>query len=253
MISKELEYLYSSIEDDIKRAIRRQIPIYTKFFNLAEQRHIENILSSVDDVKYLKIGGYENAERCIFNIYSVFIDYDIFNYIPIKVLKVSWNGVYYRIGHRDVLGAILGLGIKREVVGDIIIEDDMAYVFVLENMTNFLAQNLTKVGAASVIVECLDTDEIDIETPKLESINVVVPSLRLDCIASAGFRISRTKVVSMIKTGRAMINWEACTKPAQEIEPGDIITIRGRGRIKYKDIIRKTKKEKLSVEIERYV
>lgn len=253
MNNKKLEYLYASIEDDITMAIRQQIPIYTNFFNLAEQRQIERILKNVDDVRYLKIGGYEEAERCIFNIYSIFIDYDIFSYTPIKVLKISWNGTYNRVGHRDVLGAILGLGIKREIVGDIIIEEDIAYVFILEDMVNFVVQNLAKVGAASVAVDFLDIGEIDIEAPKLKSINAIVPSLRLDCITSAGFGMSRTKGVSLIKAGRVMLNWEPCTKPAQEIEPGDIITIRGKGRIKYKDIIRMTKKDKLSVEIERYV
>lgn len=253
MDNKKAKYLYASIEDDIKKAIRQQIPIYTNFYNLAEQSYIERILTSVDDVKYLKLGGYEDAERCIFSIYSVFIDYDISNYIPIKVLKLSWNGKHNKIGHRDVLGAILGLGIKREVVGDIIVKEDMAFAFLQEDMASFVVQNLTKVGAASVTIKALDIDEVEIEAPKSKTINAIVPSLRLDCITSAGFRISRTKSASLIQAGRVMLNWEPCVKPAQEIEPGDVITIRGRGRIRYKAIKRTTKKNKLSVKIERYV
>lgn len=253
MNMKKTEYLHASIEDHITKALRQNIPIYTKFFNLAEQSHIEKLFVGVDDVKYIKNGGYEEAERCIFTIYSAFIDYNMFNYTPIKALKIEWNDMYYRVEHRDILGAILGLGIKREIVGDIIVEDHIAYVFVVEDMAHYIAQNLQKVGAASVTIECFDTEEIDVIVPRPKSIVSVVPSLRLDCVVSAGFGISRTKGLSMVKAGRVMLNWEVCTKPAEDVEPGDIITIRGKGRIRYIDIIRTTKKNKLSIEIERYM
>lgn len=253
MGNKKLDYLYGSIDDDIIKAGKWQIPVYTNFFNLAEQAAVERVLMKADDVKYIKLGGYKSAERCIFCIYSVFIDYDAFNYIPIKVLVINWNGEYYQIKHRDVLGAILGLGIKREVIGDIIIEDDTAYVFVLENIAPFIIQHLIKVGPASTRVECRDIDEVEVKGPNVKSINAVVPSIRLDCIAGAGFGMSRTKSVSMIRAGRVMLNWETCTKAAQEIEPGDIITIRGKGRIRYRDMISTTRRGRFSVEIERFI
>lgn len=253
MSMKKTEYLHASIEDHIAKALRQNIPVYTKFFNQAEQCYIEKLFVGADDVKYVKDGGYEEAERCIFTIYSAFIDYNMFHYIPIKALKLEWNGLYSKVEHRDILGAILGLGIKREIIGDIIVDDHMAYVFVVEDMAHYIAQNLQRVGTASVTVECFDIEEIDVIVPKPKSIVSVVPSLRLDCIVSAGFGMSRNKSLSMVKAGRVMLNWEVCTKPAQEVEPGDIITIRGKGRIRFRNTIRMTKKNRLSIEIERYM
>lgn len=253
MNGKKREYLYASIDDDVMKADRQLIPVYTNFFNLAEQKIVEKFLNKYDSIKYSKLGGYGHAERCIFCIYSVFIDYDISHYTPIKVLAISWDERYYEIGHRDVLGAILGLGIKRDVVGDIIIDEDIAHVFVLEDISKFILKYLIKVGSAPVNVECFNTGEVEVKGPDIKLLKAVIPSSRLDCLTSAGFGVSRSKSVTMVKSGRVMVNWEVCTKPSYDIEPGDIITIRGRGRIRYKGIIRRTKKEKLFVEIERYI
>ncbi len=253
MKNKQIEYLCASIDDDVVKADRQLMPVYTNFYNLAEQRAIENFLSKTDNVTYKKTGGYDQAERCIFCLYSIFIDYNSFECSPIKVLVLKWDGRYYQVTHRDVLGAILGLGIKREVIGDIIIEDDIAYVFVIESIAPFIIQNLMKIGSTSVVVTCCEIDEVEIKGPNIKSINAVIPSLRLDCITGVGFNMSRTKSIAMIKAGNVMVNWKVCTKPAFNIEPGDIITIRGKGRIRYRDMARKTKKGKLVIELDRYV
>ncbi|HHW70166.1 MAG TPA: hypothetical protein GX392_02325 [Clostridiales bacterium] len=254
MNNKQREYLYASIEDNIMKADRRLIPVYTNFFNLVEQKNIENFLINYDSIRYLKLGGHKYAERCLFCIYSIFIEYDIDYYVPpIKVLTISWDERYYSIGHRDVLGAILGLGIKRDIVGDIIIDGSVANVFVVENISEFIVKHLIKIGSASVEVRCHNTDEIKVKGPDIKIIKAVIPSKRLDCIVSAGFGISRTKSVNIIKSGRVMVNWEVHTKPSYVIESGDMITIRGMGRIRYKDVMRRTKKDRLLVKIERYI
>lgn len=248
-----MKFIHASIEDQIERAIRQDIPIYTKFFNRSEQNYIEQFLSRTDDIVYKVFGGYDQAERCIFAIYNPFVDYDISGYMPIEVLRIEWPSQYNQIGHRDILGSILGLGIKREVIGDIIVGDSMAYAFVIEEMSHYIVQNLVKIGNASVKVECLDIGEVDIKAPTPESIMAVVASLRLDCIVGAGFGLSRTKSLALVKSGRVMLNWEVCVKPSQSIESGDIITIRGMGRVRYLDIVRRTRKDRLSIEIERYM
>lgn len=252
MNNKEFYYLLADIKDKVEAAINRNMPIHTRFYNLAEQHHIEQSLMNADHVSYIKLGGYEGAERCIFAIYPVILDYASYYLEPIKVLKIGWNEIYHKIGHRDILGALLGLGIKREILGDIIVNKSDAYVFVLDNMLSYIRTNLLQVGNASVIIQEVKTSEVDIKMSTPKSIESVVPSLRLDCIVSAGFRISRTRSVAMIKEGRVMLDWSLCQKPSKLIDLGAVITIRGMGRIKFTDIIRTTQRDNLYIKIEVY-
>ncbi|NMA95230.1 MAG: hypothetical protein GX974_04235 [Clostridiales bacterium] len=252
MDNKELHYLLANVENKIEIAVRRNMPIHTKFYNLAEQHHIENMLRGMDEIKYNRLGGYEKAERCIFAIYPILLEYDLYYLEPIKVVKINWNDDYYNIGHRDILGAILGLGIEREVLGDIIVNKNNAYVFVIDNMIRYISENLSQVGSAFVSTECLGISDIQIKVVPPKIIASVVPSLRLDCIISAGFKMSRTKSTNLIREGRVLLNWNPCHKPGRAIDPGDVITIRGMGRIRFIDTVRITQRDNLYIEIEIY-
>lgn len=97
------------------------------------------------------------------------------------------------MSHRDILGSILGLGIERHAIGDIIVKENIAYIIVMKDISDFILTNLVKVGKANVKVAHIDLAQLDIPEPKFKEINTTVPSMRLDCLASSGLDILEIK------------------------------------------------------------
>src|SRR5690606_8803742 len=130
------------------------------------------------------------------------------------------------LGHRDVLGAILALGIKREKVGDIIVTSRGAQAILASEVTDFVRDHLLRVGRAPVRVEVIDPERLEVEPGRVKEIRATVASLRLDAVARAGFGTARTKRVREIKAERVKVNWQAVRDPARPVEVGDVLSIR---------------------------
>ena len=155
--------------------------------------------------------------------------------------------------HRDVLGSLMGLGIERTNFGDIIMQTGGAQLIVDAAMADYVKQNFTKIAMVSVSVEDMDISEIQPKEEKIKEIRTTVASLRLDAVASSGFSVSRTKVVSSINAGLVQVNWQPAKGPAQEVKEGDIISLRGRGRMKIEEITGTSRKGRIGVYLKRFM
>ena len=199
-------------------------------------------------------GGYSGAER----VKAAFVSddfggaHDQIDY-QLTALKFSWDDRYYRLVHRDVLGALMALGIKREVMGDIIMAGPTAHLIVDTGMAAFVAQNLTSVGSATVSVNTVSLDEISPREEKIKEIRATVASLRLDAVAAAGFGVSRTKMGDEIAAAKLKVNWQDAKNAAQSVKCGDVISMRGRGRVEVCDVPGQTKKGRFSLILKRYI
>ena len=243
--------LLAKIADEAKAVAREHKTIGTSFYDPAAARDIEQVLLGYKEIGYYRTGGYPEAERRIFVLYPFYMDKPVESFI--QALKIQWNSKFFQLDHRDILGSLIGLGIKREKIGDIIMDQGFAYVFVSKELASYITANLERAGRATVSVEVIPSEEVLLPEPKVKSIRTTVASPRLDSILSACFGLSRTKAVPYIENGSVSVNWNIVQKPDFILAPGDILSVRGLGRGKVKEFGRTTKKDRMFVDLEKYL
>lgn len=223
----------------------------TEFMSPAGLVIADAIKANLPQLRVASEGGYEGAER----LRVAFIERDFQGTVDfgVQALKISWDPRFRLLTHRDVLGSLMGLGIEREHFGDIIMQNGGAQLMVDATMADYVKQNFTKIAMVSVSVEDLPLSEILPKEEKIKEIRTTVASLRLDAVASSGFSLSRTKLVSSINAGLVQVNWQDAKGPAQEVKEGDIISLRGRGRMKIEAITGTSRKGRIGVYLKRFM
>lgn len=211
----------------------------------------ETVCAHFHELNVVCDGGFPGAERCR----AAFIHEDFAGTVEygIVALSISWDDRYYHITHRDVLGSLLGLGLKRDLFGDIIMTGPSCQVLITDSMAHFVVQNLVKVGAAAVSIQTINKDDIAPKEEKVKEIRATVASLRLDTVAAAGFGLSRTKMSSEIDADKVKVNWQSARNASQAVKAGDIISMRGRGRVEVCEIAGQTRKGRISVFLKRFL
>lgn len=216
---------------DLARVAERSgRPMYSGFLSLEEQAALVRAVR-VSGISITFWGGYEEAERKIASFCPLFFQEE--TPLPIVCLKITLKDGKYlskKIEHRDYLGSILGQGIDRSKVGDILVQEDGAFVFVSEEMAPYLAGTLETIGRAHVttsyhegpITSANDGQEMVIS----------LASLRLDALIARGFGMGRDDSAALIRAGRVQLNHMMTTKVDAQVQVGDTISARGKGRIK---------------------
>ena len=221
------------------------------FLDPLGQSIAETIVNQLGQMKLVLSGGYEGAERCK----AAFVHDDFMGKVDfaISAVSVTWDGRYYRLGHRDVLGSLIGLGLDREVLGDIILHGDSCQIIYDKSLHGFIFNNLVSIGAAAVSIEEIASEAIEPREQKVKEIRTTVPALRLDVVAAAGFGTSRTKMSDEIATAKVKLNWQDAKNSSVTVKPEDIISIRGRGRVEVEEVIGTTKKGRISIVLKRFI
>jgi len=220
--------------------------IYTDFLTPLEQSTLISALKK-SGLENEASGGHENAERRMFCLGEQYYG-EIF---PIDTLKIDFYKQELKyLTHRNVLGALLGLGQNRSMIGDILIGQMCAYVFVLDHKSEYILANLTEVGRAHVSVSIAQQD-IEYALPSGTIKKSTLASLRLDSILALGLSISRPKACELIKGELVFIDHVLQTKPGKEVSQGSVISIRKHGRIVLTEVSDKSsKKNRTWVELE---
>ncbi len=195
-------------------------------------------------------GGYDNAERCVasFGDREYFVDN---NDYPIKCILINPVNQKFAdsLTHRDFLGSLMGLGIRREVLGDIIIHENSGYLFCLDTICDYIIENLTQVKHTTV--KCELTANIPANAlPQPVSREIIVSSERLDVIVSAIYNMSRSQVLPLFNTEKVFVNGVVKQSHSATVNVDDKISVRGYGRFIYKGVLRKTKKDRLVINVE---
>ena len=238
---------------DLAEAVQR-----TQKFRLSEfldpfgQEIAETVAANYGSIHVEFDGGYHGAERQR----AMFIHED-FPGTPsgfdIACLKASWNPQFARLSHRDVLGALMGLGIERDRLGDLLVTSDSVKILCDEKMANYLLQNLTQIGAVGVSCELSDLASIAPKEERCKEIRATIASLRVDSIAASGFGSSRSRAAADIAADKLKLNWQAVKSASQTVKEGDVLSMRGRGRLEVAEIRGKTKKGRTVVVLKRYL
>lgn len=273
------------ILDQAERAASLWEVVWTDFYPPPTIAQATKQLQHMSDINYVAWGGYPQAERTRIaiareEIFFTFInnsnssdtkipkpeqeeeeeeEEDIHSSLPppppggVAALSITGNFMFDKASHRDFLGALLGTGIERSRVGDIILNGEQgAQILITPNLVDHILVNLTKVRSVPVQVsEINPATDLRVTAPKTIELKSVEASLRLDAVASAGFRTSRAKMTVAIKNGDVRLNWESA-KPSAMVGQGDTISCAGKGRVQVV-AIETTTKGKYVVEMVRMV
>jgi RNA-binding protein YlmH len=236
--------------DKIEKASRDYTVESTGFVNPLLKKICVELLKSRDlNLDYLICGGYDEAEYCEIIIYPDYIPKESIDK-SISILAIKLNKFIANISHRDVLGSLMGLGIKRDQIGDIKIYEDEILVICTRDIEEFLLMNFNKIGNKKIKCEKGIWDRLsDGNNGDGKSKNITVSSLRLDSIISNGFNTSRKIAAELIKKERVKHNFIVSSSPNVVIDENDIISVRGYGRIKVVKINGKTRKDRISITI----
>ncbi len=255
---QEDKILLAQILDKIEFSKQRERLEYTDFLDMYQLALVKNFMRKNDFENYVLYGGFEDSERKVLIIYPERYNMSMIekNYSKIiRAIRIELNeedkGKFF---HRNYLGGIVKLGMKREKVGDIIVADDGADILVKEEIAESLKQGLgTLTRFENARIDIVELDNLKKQEIKLEELNIIVPSLRLDNFVSDLAKTSRNKAVQIIDSERVFINGQNETKPSKQVKMGDVITIRGKGRFVVKEISGTTRSGRNVVKIEKYV
>lgn len=178
-------------------------------------------------VNISSFGIFDEAERKVI----AFSQEEIWHF-PISLIKIQNKSEFTKLTHRDYLGSILSLGIKREKFGDLICEDSSAYVAVYEELADYIIYNLESVGNSPCIVEKVDIYTEDLPQHKFQEENIISTSFRLDSIVSSITGLSRSKALDIIREGKVIKDYRVETEKDEIVQENSILTIRGYGKYK---------------------
>lgn len=261
-MNKEETLFSKRLSDLAVRADQKNIVLFSDFLNLNELNIFHSCAKDLSFIKTQTFGGYEMAERQIIAFIPDALFYDMGNKsifcsdweYPVRVLRIEPSSRKYaeELSHRDYLGTILGLGIERSTIGDILCDKEGAYVFCLDKIADYILSELVRVKHTSVLIREVALDQIHYE-PEYELIKGSVASVRLDTLLALAFSSSRSSLGSLIEAGSVFVNGKRITSNGYKVKEQDIISVRGHGRFRYRGILSQTRKGRVFVEIEKYV
>ncbi|MDI3481673.1 MAG: hypothetical protein PWQ97_1328 [Tepidanaerobacteraceae bacterium] len=223
----------------------------SNFLDPAQQKMAEAVARSFPDLDFYFDGGYEEAERKVLVVFPSYLKDEPYR-APLGALRITPRDPDEHPGHRDFLGAILGLGISREKVGDILVTKTGADVVVKEEIAGYVGLNLLKVGSVPVSVEEISLKEILKPERNYKEMKNTVASLRLDAVASLAFGISRSKMAPYIKGENIRLNFKVVKDPSTQVREGDVISASRLGRAKIVEVGGQSKKGRIYVKVHRY-
>ncbi len=247
---KEDAILLAGMEDKIRKSIDSYMVTNSDFMDMRQRTLAEAQCRQHKGLRYCFYGGYEDAERTV----AVFLpDYaELEDYNPLALLRITQDG-YRELSHRDYLGSLMSLGIKREIVGDILVRGSGADIVIMKDMGDFLLYNYEKAGRTALRAEIVSIDQIIVPEGRFEEKRDTVASLRLDNLIASAFSTSRGKAAEAIQRGLVFVNGLQTEKPDRQIKEGDKIVLRGKGKVLLKEIGGTTRKDRITIVLLKYM
>ena len=254
----ERRLLLARTLDKLDEAQKRNIPAHTHFLSPSERADVENLIAAAGHPSHLFYGGFPEAERTVCWFLP---DWQT----PEDVLALEGQGegtlralrctfpADSGLSHRDFLGAILGQGITRETIGDLLVFSDHCDILLLGEVEDFLLLHLESAGRTKLKTVPLPLEAVEPPAVTVKTIRDTVSSPRLDAAAATGFSTSRGKAAELIAAGRVQLNHRECAKPDRPVQAGDVISCRGLGKCRVKSLGSPTKKGRIPIELERYL
>lgn len=246
---EQKDLLLGHMEDLAEKAVKTGCAA-SRFLTPTEAQSVAARFSRRHDVTISFDGGCDNAER----VRAVFLNSDWGSYERSELftaLKIECRQQDV-IGHRDVLGSLMALGIERDTIGDISADENPVILVCLPELAGYIIDNVTKIGRVGVSVSEVSLDKLTYRTEDLTIKTDTVASLRLDTVLCAAFGLSRTKAAELIAAGLVNLNYEPCLQIAKELSEGALLSLRGYGRAKLLEVGGASRKGRIFIQIGLY-
>ena len=250
-MTREEQLLQRRLADLCRQASDNYYCTFSDFLNMNEQTLFYKFKDSFSSAAFEFFGGYPDAERRMLQFYPYGFEKETFPIVCLCIRPVSPKFAD-SLTHRDFLGALINLGIDRSKLGDILIEENTAYVFVFSQIADYITGLLTKVKHTKVEAFLCDVPKTAI-VPHFKTKQSTVTSVRLDSIIAAAFNLSRSAAVRYISSQAVFINGRLSESASAVLKNNDIISVRGLGRFKFEDTSLKSKKDKFVVKTHIYI
>ena len=250
----EERVLLARVLDKLELAQHRGVPTHTPFLSPGEGAGVSALLAAWGHPRHVFFGGYEGAERtvCLFlpdwqEPEDAVGDPEG----PLAALEAQFPPGA-ELSHRDILGALMGLGLTREKLGDIILDGTRCQVVALREVLPILLSQWEGAGRWRAKLRPLPLAELSPKPPQVRTIRDTVAALRLDAVLASGFSTSRSKASALVRAGRVSVNHRECVKADQAVVAGDVLTCRGLGKCVVRDVLGQSKKGRIMLVLERY-
>ena len=245
--------LLARVLDKLEQAERRNVPAQTGFLSQAERAAVEGLLNLCGHPRHIFSGGYEGAERTVCAFlpdWQEAEDWDAGEALGVVQAAFPRNA---SLTHRDILGSVMGIGITREKVGDILLDGESAQIIALREAVPILLSQLTQAGRYPLKCREVGLSQLRAAPPEVRQIRDTVATLRLDAVAAVGFSIGRSKAAALIESGKLMLNHRECVKPDRQVAEGDVLSCRGLGKCVVKELLGESRKGRVMILMERYI
>ncbi len=237
----------------IENAARYHEQKLTDFLDPRQAYILSTLAAREPDVQIRLEGGSEHAERRRALIAPDYADLSQED-MQLTVLEITPEGQgFTELEHGDYMGSLLGLGMKRDKIGDIHVLDDGCHTVVATEIASYLNLNMNQVHRLHVMTSLLPIEQLRAAEQELQTMELSVASMRLDGIASDVYRLSRSKILVPIKAGRCKVNWKPEEDPSHALKEGDVVSVQGMGRFKVLELEGITKKGRYRVKIGKFV
>ncbi len=241
--SLEDKLVISKAKDTMYLADKRHCACFYGFLNEHESHLISDNLHMDDNCGFW--GGYEGAKRVMFSVNA-----ESYSDYPFLCAQFSFNK-NYELSHRDFLGALMSLGIERSTIGDILVFEGRALIFIKEEIFEYVKNEITKIGRVGVQLSVYEGNEIQF-TDDFELITFTLSSFRLDSFVSAVCHLSRDKSQNLIKSDFVSVNYNIVNNVSKNLNLGDIITIRKYGKFEFTEESGVSKKGRARVSVKHF-
>ena len=240
--------------DQMERAARRSIPCATQFLSPAQRAALEPLIAAVGHPKHLFHGGYEGAERAVCVFLPGWQEPDEWETEgELAAIEAAYPPTGAELTHRDLLGGLMGIGLTREKVGDILVGDAAAQIVCLRDAAPILLSQFDQAGRYKLKLREIPLASLSPAPAQVKLIHDMVAALRLDAVLASGFSLARGKAADAITGGRVSLNHRECLKPDKLLEENDVLTCRGLGKCVLKTVLGQSRKGRIMIEMERYV
>lgn len=222
----------------------------TRFLNPYEAELVISILNKFK-LFYKLYLSHENAERRL--IFFSEIDFNLEEFLADSTAILVFDKKNHELNHRDVLGALMSLGIERDLIGDILLNEDKVEISVLREVADFIRFNLDSIKKLSVDLYEKDSFFMDQSLIKFKDFVITISSLRLDSFVSASINTSRSQAKNLILKDYVKLNYQLNSDPSSQVNESDSISIRGHGRYYFQELLNKTRKDKYRLSVRKLI
>ena len=250
-MTDDYKLLIAKTEDMIRLCDKYAAPVFSDFLDGGEAAEIKDSFHFPYGYNYLFFGGCDDCERLVLGVFPEWEEPDE-KAFPISVIKIE-GGYNRKLTHRDYLGTIMSLGIERKKIGDILTEDKTAYVFIYDDVSEYVQRSITKIGNQGVKTSLVTLENFVAPERQFQIIETVCASLRLDAVVGAAANVSRQDSAKLITGGCVKLNSREMTNGAKPVKKGDLLSVRGYGRFILSDTGNETRKGRIHIQLSKYI